>query len=180
MKIAERRGFVRQRRPSARQFQQHRAAGRVVHGAVVDAVAVHRGADAEMVPMRAEHNGLILQLADRCPERSPRRCVYRYREWWRKCARGCGCRAEWAGNRANRPSSAIRRPCARWAAQDLFAALSVIQPASASEGSPAVSFTCGSSLAQDDADHVPAVTGGRRGVDDDAATAPFRIACSYL
>ena len=44
--------------------------GRVVHGAVVDLVAVHRPADAEVVPVRRVDDVLVLQRRDRCPRSS--------------------------------------------------------------------------------------------------------------
>ena len=46
----------------ARNLQQDAAAGRIVERAVVDVVARHAGHDAEMIVVRAVHDGLVLQL----------------------------------------------------------------------------------------------------------------------
>ena len=54
--------FVIKRGPGARHFDQDAAAGGVVHGAVVNGVAVDGRADTQMIPMRGEDHGLRLQL----------------------------------------------------------------------------------------------------------------------
>ena len=54
--------LVRQCSPGAGHFQHNTKPVRVVDGAVIDAVAVHRQRDTQMIPMGAEHHDFILQL----------------------------------------------------------------------------------------------------------------------
>ena len=52
----------RLRGPCARQLHQHPAAGRVIDGAVLDRVAIHRCSDPQKIPLRAVDDNFGFQL----------------------------------------------------------------------------------------------------------------------
>ena len=159
--------LLRQRGPGARDLQQHAAAGRVIHRAVINRVAIHRFADAQVIPVRVEHHCFGFQLRVAAFDAAPPRCASRSGESWRE--------------RCRESAAADSR---RWKSRESadFSISSTLLPSAAAMRSPAslVTHPAKASVvrarrelhllilaAPGGAHHVPSVAGRRRGVNDD-------------
>ena len=166
-KIGAALGFGVERGPGARHLDQHRRAGGVIDCAVVDRVAIHRWADAEVVPMRGEDDGLILQPrigagdhSNHVPGVERRYVEVHFQPQLGRQGPGVEAALVGRGERAGEGQTGR--------AEQLFAGLRG-DPAGQREGRGAgrrVGLGHRTALA---ADHLPAIAGGRGSVDDDGA-----------
>ena len=156
-----------QRRPGPRDFEQHPAAGGVIHRAVINRVAVHRIADTQVIPVRAEDHGFLFQLGVAAFDSCRPRCASRSGGSWRARARESQRQShgvEAAGVRDFQQTR--RRSCPTLAA--IFSPASLSHPSGERQRRLArrelhlLIFA-----APGRSHHVPSVAGRWRGVNDD-------------